>query len=347
MTRFRRWIAAGVVASLVLGGACSDGEEPDLSAPNDVTSSSGGTDDADDGAGDALRDETFHVAESLDRHLVVRDAASASAQELVTLTAAEAVSGRIVCLVIQQVGDWVEVDLPTGPAGRTGWVARDDVALSRHRFRIEVARGARTLTLFTGSVVALSTPVALGPDAPAAGERRFITELVQPPDPAGVYGAYAYGLSGASNDVAAYASGQGVVAIHGVVDGTTLGTRCGRRVDRGGARHHVPDGGHPRPAARHACSTSSPEALVASDQRPHSQSRTAPAAPSASLPLRSWRPPSTHTWVTWSAMVAVWAANSSGVPNGSRVPNTNRHGTSMSGKCSTRSRSGLPIGWSG
>jgi hypothetical protein len=221
MTRFRRWVAAGVVASLVLGGACSDGDEPDLSAPNDVTSSSGGTDDADDGAGDALRDETFHVAESLDGHLVVRDAASASAQELVTLNAAEAVSGRIVCLVVQQVGDWVEVGLPTG---RTGWVARDDVALSRHRFRIEVARGARTLTLFTGSVVALSTPVALGPDAPAAGEHRFITELVQPPDPAGVYGAYAYGLSGATNDIAAYASGQGVVAIHGVADGATLGT---------------------------------------------------------------------------------------------------------------------------
>ena len=133
-------------------------------------------------------------------------------------------SGRIVCLVVQQVGDWVEVGLPTGPAGRTGWVARDDVALSRHRFRIEVARGARTLTLFTGSVVALSTPVALGPDAPAAGEHRFITELVQPPDPAGVYGAYAYGLSGASNDIAAYASGQGVVAIHGVANGATLGT---------------------------------------------------------------------------------------------------------------------------
>jgi hypothetical protein len=221
MTRFRRWVAAGVVASLVLGGACSDGDEPDLSAPNDVTSSSGGTDDADDGAGDALREETFHVAESLGGHLVVRDAASASAQELVTLNAAEAVSGRIVCLVVQQVGDWVEVGLPTG---RTGWVARDDVALSRHRFRIEVARGARTLTLFTGSVVALSTPVALGPDAPAAGEHRFITELVQPPDPAGVYGAYAYGLSGATNDIAAYASGQGVVAIHGVADGATLGT---------------------------------------------------------------------------------------------------------------------------
>ena len=321
-------------------------DEPDLSAPNDVTSSSGGTDDADDGAGDALRDETFHVAESLDRHLVVRDAASASAQELVTLTAADAVSGRIVCLVVQQVGDWVEVELPTGPAGRTGWVARDDVALSRHRFRIEVARGARTLTLFTGSVVALSTPVALGPDAPAAGERRFITELVQPPDPAGAYGAYAYGLSGASNDVAAYASGQGVVAVHGVVDGTTLGTDAAagsigvapdimsRMADTIGLPLGTP-GRHRRL-----------NALVASDQRPRSQSRTVPAT-SASLPLRSWRPPSIHTWVTGPAMAAVWAANSSGVPNGSRVPDTNRHGTSMSGKCSTRSRSGLPIGWSG
>jgi hypothetical protein len=223
MTRFRRWVAAGVVASLVLGGACSDGDEPDLSAPNDVTSSSG-ADEADEGAGDALHDETFHVAESLDRQLVVRDSASASAEQLVTLSAPEAVSGRIVCLVVQQVGDWVEVELPTGPAGRTGWVLRDDVALSRHRFRIEVARGARTLTLFTGSVVALSTPVALGPDAPAPGERRFITELVQPADPAGVYGAYAYGLSGARNDVAAYTTGQGVVAVHGVTNGATLGS---------------------------------------------------------------------------------------------------------------------------
>jgi hypothetical protein len=223
MTRFRRWVAAGVVALLVLGGACSAGDEPDLSAPDDVTSPSG-ADDADEGGGDARRDGTFHVAESLDRQLVVRDAASGSADELATLSAPDAVSGRIVCLVVQQVGDWVEVELPSGPAGRTGWVRRDDVALSRHRFRIEVARGARTLTLYTGSVVALSTPVALGPDAPAAGERRFVTELVQPADPAGVYGAYAYGLSGAPNDVAAYASGQGVVAVHGVADGTTLGT---------------------------------------------------------------------------------------------------------------------------
>jgi len=224
MTRFRRWVAAGVVSSLVLGGACSGGDEPDLTAPSDVTPSSDDSDDSDSGATEAPEDETFHVAESLDGQLVVRDSASGSAEEVVTLTAAEAVSGRIICLVVQQVGDWLEVELPTGPVGRTGWVARDDVALSRHRFRIEVARSARTLTLFTGSVVALSTPVALGPDAPEAGERLFITELVQPVDPAGVYGAYAYGLSGASNDLTAFSTAQGVVAVHGVPDPAALGT---------------------------------------------------------------------------------------------------------------------------
>jgi len=228
MTRIRRWVAAGVVSSLLLGVACSGDDEPDLSLPSDATASSNDTDDTDassasEGDPDALQDETFHVAEALDPHLVVRDAASGSAEEVATLTASEAVSGRIICLVVQQVGDWVEVELPTGPAGRTGWVARDDVALSRHRFRIEVARGARTLTLYTGSVVALSTPISLGPDAPPAGERLFITELVQPPDAAGAYGAYAYGLSGAANDAAAYAAGRGVVAVHAVNDPSVLG----------------------------------------------------------------------------------------------------------------------------
>jgi hypothetical protein len=239
MTRFRRGIVAGVVSLLVLGGACSGADEPDLSAPSDVSSSSRVTatsDDADRAAddesddtdaeidGEALEDETYYVAESLNDQLVVRDSASAAAQEVVRLSTTSAVSGRIICLVLQQVGDFVQVELPASPELTTGWVERDDVALSRHRFRIEVALAARTLTLYSGSVVALSTPISIGPDAPAAGERLFVTELVRPPDPAGPYGAYAYGLSGAVNDLAAFTAGQGVVAVHGVPDPAVLGT---------------------------------------------------------------------------------------------------------------------------
>jgi lipoprotein-anchoring transpeptidase ErfK/SrfK len=121
------------------------------------------------------------------------------------------------------VGSWVEVQLPSGPTERTGWVARDDVTLSRHRFRIEVSLSDRTLTLYTGEVVAITAPVAVGPDAPPAGEQLFIKDLVQPPDPTGPYGTYAYGLSGSDNKRDKFMAGSGVVALHGTGDPSTLG----------------------------------------------------------------------------------------------------------------------------
>ncbi|HEY6416123.1 MAG TPA: L,D-transpeptidase, partial [Acidimicrobiales bacterium] len=165
----------------------------------------------------------FHVAQATEETLVVRASAQEGADELVTLSATDEVSGKIICLVVQQVGDWVEVQLPSGPADRTGWIARDEVTLSRHRFRIEVSRSDHSLTLYIGEIVALSSPVALGPDAPPAGEHLFIKELVEPPDPAGPYRLYAYGLSGADNALEQFTDGAGVVGIHGTADPTALG----------------------------------------------------------------------------------------------------------------------------
>ncbi|HEX6568614.1 MAG TPA: L,D-transpeptidase [Acidimicrobiales bacterium] len=219
MTHLQRGVAA-VVSLLLLGAACSGDDTPDLSLPRDATVPDASTTDE---TTDPLLGETFHVAQATHDTLVVRSSAQEGADELLTLVAAEQVSGKIVCLVVQQVGDWVEVRLPSGPTDRTGWVARDDVAISRHHFRIEVSRSEHTLTLYNGEIVALTTPVSLGPDAPAAGERRFVTELVQPPDRSGPYDTYAYGLSGADNDLAAFTAGSGVVAIHGTADAGALG----------------------------------------------------------------------------------------------------------------------------
>ena len=159
----------------------------------------------------------------------VREAAQETSDELVTLSAADEPSGLIVCLVEQQIGDWLQVRLPTGPPDRTGWVARDDVTLSRHRFHIEVSLGERTLTLYTGEIEALSVPVAVGPDAPGAGEVRYIKELVQVPAQAPTYGRFAYGLSGSTTTLEALTAGEGVVAIHGTPDES----RLGGAVDRG------------------------------------------------------------------------------------------------------------------
>ncbi len=226
MTRLRLRVAAAAV-SLLLGVACSGDDPPDISLPDSTAPradnardpADGGT----DGGTDPLLGETFYVAHAAAGNLVVRSSAQANASELVTLSAEDEVSGQVVCLVVEQVGSWVEVRLPSGPTERAGWVARDDVTLSRHRFRIEVSLSAHTLTLYTGEVVALTAPVALGPDAPPVGEQQFIKDLVQPPDPTGPYGTYAYGLSGSDNERDKFTAGRGVVAVHGAGDPGTLG----------------------------------------------------------------------------------------------------------------------------
>jgi hypothetical protein len=221
----RRAVVAGIV--LVLG-ACSGGDggdELDLSPPAD----SPFADIASDGGLEIRGSETYHVAQAIGDTLVVRAAPQESADEIRTLSAADEVSGQVICLVAQELGDWVAVYMPSGPPGSVGWIERDDVTLSRHQYRIEIDRAAHTLTVYTGADTTLVAPVAIGPDAPPAGSNLFIKDLVQPPDPLGPYGTYAYGLSGSSNDFAAFSSGQGVVALHGTDNPVLLG----QDVDRG------------------------------------------------------------------------------------------------------------------
>ena len=224
------------VVALLVAAACSGAEDPEISLPTDGGDETTGTGAADE-AGDAGEDgedeveqaeadvdeNSYVVAQAVDQTLTVRSSAQDNADELLTLSAADEVSGRIICLVSQQIGDWVEVYLPSGSIDRTGWVARDDVTLSRHRFRIEVSLSEHTLTLFTGDDEALTTPVGVGPDAPEPGDALFIKDLVKPPDPDSPYGEYAYGLSGSANDLDAFTTGNGVVALHGTGDPTGIG----------------------------------------------------------------------------------------------------------------------------
>jgi hypothetical protein len=219
-------VAAGIV--LVLGTACTggdDGDALDLSPPAD----SPFADIASDGGLEVRGSETYHVAVATGDTLVVRSTPQESADEIRTLSAADEVSGQVICLVAQELGDWVAVYTPSGPPGSVGWIERDDVTLSRHEYRIEIDRSAHTLTVYTGDETTLTAPVAIGPDAPAAGSNLYIKDLVQPPDPLGPYGTYAYGLSGSSNDFESFASGRGVVALHGTDDPAFLG----QDVDRG------------------------------------------------------------------------------------------------------------------
>lgn len=120
--------------------------------------------------------------------------------------------------------DRVEVYLPVRPNGSTGWVNTDEVTITSVSYRIEVAIAEHTLTLFDGDETVLEAPIGVGTaDTPSPGGIYYLKELLQPPDPNGVYGHYAYGLSGFSNVLQSFNGGSGVIGIHGTNDPSSIG----------------------------------------------------------------------------------------------------------------------------
>jgi hypothetical protein len=163
-------------------------------------------------AGEAGAIATQMVAQS-DGQVEVWNEPSDDAQSQMLSAATEA-SGQLTFLVLEEGDDgWLQVELPTPPPGSSGWVREGDVTLSRHRYSIEIARGAHTLTVFAGGVEALSGSVAIGPDTPPAGTHTFIKELLIPPDGT-PYGVRVYGLAGWTSNEQQFGAGAGVVGIH-------------------------------------------------------------------------------------------------------------------------------------
>jgi lipoprotein-anchoring transpeptidase ErfK/SrfK len=142
-----------------------------------------------------------------------------------TLTNPNENGAPLVFLVRQQQGDWLHVYLPVRPNGSTGWVRATDVALESNPYRIDIALGAHRLVVRKGNEVVLDTPIGVGTaNTPTPGGVYYIKELLQPPDPNGPYGPYAYGLSGFSNVLDEFKGGDGVIGIHGTNEPEAIGT---------------------------------------------------------------------------------------------------------------------------
>lgn len=136
----------------------------------------------------------------------------------------------LVLLVKDRRPGWLKVLLPLRPNGATGWVRAEEVRLLRHDFGILIELGAHRITVYKGGRVFHQEPVGVGTaDAPTPCGEYYTKELIKPVDeagrydPNGVYGAYAYGLSGFSNVLTSFAGGEAVVGIHGTNDPAGLG----------------------------------------------------------------------------------------------------------------------------
>ena len=130
----------------------------------------------------------------------------------------------LVFLLDVERGAWLRVFLPARPNGSTGWVRRADVTLRGVTYRVDVLRAAHLLRLYDNGRLVREFPVGIGTnDTPTPGGVFYLKELLQPPNPDGDYGPYAYGLSGFSNVLTSFNGGDGVIGIHGTNDPSSIG----------------------------------------------------------------------------------------------------------------------------
>jgi len=121
---------------------------------------------------------------------------------------------------------WLPVLLPMRPNGTVGWIRAEEVDLTRNPYRIEVDVDDFTLTVFRNDELYFRTVVGIGEgDTPTPYGSFYLTDLLRPSDPTGIYGPYAYGLSGFSESLASFNGGAGVIGIHGTNQPSALGTR--------------------------------------------------------------------------------------------------------------------------
>ncbi|HEX6165522.1 MAG TPA: L,D-transpeptidase [Acidimicrobiales bacterium] len=131
----------------------------------------------------------------------------------------------LVFLVEEDQGDWLKVLLPVRPNGSTGFVRASDVTVSENPYSIDIELAEHRLTVSKGDEVLIDEPIGVGTaSTPTPGGKYYLKELLQPPDPNGTYGPYAYGLSGFSNVLEEFNGGPGVIGIHGTNQPEAIGT---------------------------------------------------------------------------------------------------------------------------
>lgn len=232
VTLAARAIAAACVGALVLAGCSGAVDPPDeviasgtpvpeVSAP-DPSNSPGGVDVP--SVGNPL---TVMIATANASSVDVYDAPGGVVAQTIDAEDVLTVPDQtpLTFLVEEQDGEWVHVHLPVRPNGSTGWVHEDDVELISTDMRVEIALDEFELTVFQGSEEVLTSAIGVGrADRPTPGGVYYIRELLQPPDPGGVYGPYAYGLSGYSPVLDSFNGGDAVIGIHGTNEPDSIGT---------------------------------------------------------------------------------------------------------------------------
>jgi lipoprotein-anchoring transpeptidase ErfK/SrfK len=130
-------------------------------------------------------------------------------------------------LVKERRSGWERVYLPVRPNGSTGWVRDRQVDLSLTPYRIDVSLSAHTVTVWKGFRVIRRERAGVGRSiVPTPAGTYYLVELLRQPNPNGVYGPYAFGLSAFSNVLYSFGAGPGQIGLHGTNQPWSLGTNA-------------------------------------------------------------------------------------------------------------------------
>ena len=130
----------------------------------------------------------------------------------------------LIFVVLTSERGWLRVLLPVRPNGSSGWIRSGDVGLSQHEFHIVVELAAHRITVYERANIIDQEPIGVGKaQTPTPGGVYYTKELLQPKDPSGIYGPFAYQLSGFSDVVTNFNGGTGVIGIHGTNEPWLIG----------------------------------------------------------------------------------------------------------------------------
>jgi lipoprotein-anchoring transpeptidase ErfK/SrfK len=131
----------------------------------------------------------------------------------------------LVFLVKSRTNGWEQVYLPVRPNGSTGWVRDRAVSLALDPYRVQVSLGAHRVRVWKDSRLIDNEPAGVGRSVlPTPRGTYFIVVLLKQPNPYGVYGPYAFGLSAYSTVLQSFGGGPGEIGLHGTDYPAGLGT---------------------------------------------------------------------------------------------------------------------------
>ena len=129
----------------------------------------------------------------------------------------------LVFLVRERDISWLKVLLPVRPNGSTGWIHADQVNLASDFFRVVVELNGHRISVYDRGLLVHQEPIGVGrAETPTPGGEYYLAELLQPPNPNGPYGPFAYGLSGFSDVLTNWRLG-GIIGLHGTNDPSSIG----------------------------------------------------------------------------------------------------------------------------